>query len=734
MAASNKKKETSKKNTTPNDWEKEGLKGEVVQLQQSFYEANVTRKGVVKCTLKNRKYSFKNFTFFFNEKGNIIEKHLYQTDNEWQKKICNNDGNTIESCTYKDGNLKSSSLFKYNEQGKLTEHLNTYDGKKSTTVWVYDKNNALIEYYSVNEENKTTSKQTFVNDENGHKIEQYIYDADGNIERSLFYKNNKWGHIIETNEFDKNNNLTKSEKTKAVYDENGKLISFDGQPYIDRKANETFEFEYDQQGNWIRKIEFYNAIPIGVYFREITYKGQAVKEINEKPKENINLWLVNVTHALEEKEEKKKRDYYELESDGYYWEEDEEEAKKNRKDSPLTPEQLKWVGTGTKTGELDAYRYYICINNDIPSENTFLNEETEVFLLLKYLIREEDAEVIYMDKDTDESGYNTISDYTLSFPDKGYLLVVNNINEEETDQYDIPESMERQLNNDRLNQGTINLLMPSHASGKRNKVFEDSLQYYIELCTFKTFPEKPFIYMIQVSGSSYSLKQHAAEDNFVIKDLNINYGYGFDKFHNDLMNRFKEQSKGLVLFHGEPGTGKTYYIRHLLRTMATNKKIVIYMPPNMVDYLVEPTFMTFISQQVNHFSQQGKCCALLIEDAEPLLAKRQEGVRIQGVTNLLNMTDGLLNDMLNLQIICTFNVDLKKLDKALLRPGRLLARKEFKALSVLDANLLASRLGIKHHFNKPATLGEIYSMLENQNTLIHDVEQDKGASNIIDDL
>ena len=63
MAASNKKKETSKKNTTPNDWEKEGLKGEVVQLQQSFYEANVTRKGVVKCTLKNRKYSFKNLNF-----------------------------------------------------------------------------------------------------------------------------------------------------------------------------------------------------------------------------------------------------------------------------------------------------------------------------------------------------------------------------------------------------------------------------------------------------------------------------------------------------------------------------------------------------------------------------------------------------------------------------------------------------------------------------------------------
>jgi hypothetical protein len=117
-----------------------------------------------------------------------------------------------------------------------------------------------------------------------------------------------------------------------------------------------------------------------------------------------------------------------------------------------------------------------------------------------------------------------------------------------------------------------------------------------------------------------------------------------------------------------------------------------------------------------------------------LLAKRQEGIRIQGVTNLLNMTDGLLNDMLNLQIICTFNVDLKKLDSALLREGRLIARKEFKALAVLDANLLAQRLGIKHHFTKPATLGQIYAKRKNQNTLIHDVEQERDASKEIDDL
>jgi hypothetical protein len=132
--------------------------------------------------------------------------------------------------------------------------------------------------------------------------------------------------------------------------------------------------------------------------------------------------------------------------------------------------------------------------------------------------------------------------------------------------------------------------------------------------------------------------------------------------------------------------------------------------------------MTFISQTVDNYTRQGHFCVLLIEDAEPLLQARQSDTRIQGVTNLLNMTDGLLNDMLKLQIICTFNVNLKKLDKALLRPGRLLARKEFKALPELEANILASRLGVKHTFTAPATIAEIYALTKNKNILIHGVE------------
>jgi hypothetical protein len=323
--------------------------------------------------------------------------------------------------------------------------------------------------------------------------------------------------------------------------------------------------------------------------------------------------------------------------------------------------------------------------------------------------------------------------YTLSFLYYPYLLQATGISARDEDEFDVPDNIEVQYDNC-VYVSQFQLLRPSDASNKRDEIFEEELNEYISKCSLEKKPDKPVINMIEVSKNGFVMKEHAVDDDFEIRDLDVNYGYGFQKFHNELMQRFNTSTKGLVLFHGEPGTGKTYYIRHLLRSMVANKKVVIYMPPNMVDHLVEPTFMTFLTEEVKAWSDDGNFCVLLIEDAEPLLAKRQEGVRIQGVTNLLNMSDGLLNDMLNLQIICTFNVGLRKLDSALLRPGRLIARKEFKPLSELDANLLAQRLGIKHHFKGPATLGEIYAMRKNQNILIHDVDSDRDASTSIDDL
>jgi SpoVK/Ycf46/Vps4 family AAA+-type ATPase len=124
-------------------------------------------------------------------------------------------------------------------------------------------------------------------------------------------------------------------------------------------------------------------------------------------------------------------------------------------------------------------------------------------------------------------------------------------------------------------------------------------------------------------------------------------------------------------------------------------------------------------------AEEGKSCVLLLEDAEPLLVSRGNSGRSDGITNLLNITDGLLNDMLSIQVIATFNTDLKNIDGALLRPERLIARKEFKRLNAQDANKLAKAINLDKTFTEDTSLAEIYSQQKAKEVLIHTYEDNK---------
>jgi len=191
-------------------------------------------------------------------------------------------------------------------------------------------------------------------------------------------------------------------------------------------------------------------------------------------------------------------------------------------------------------------------------------------------------------------------------------------------------------------------------------------------------------------------------------DIPLNYGEGFVKIHEKIVSRLNEdKGKGLVLLHGLPGTGKTNYIRHLCGQL--NKEI-IFIPPFMADSISSPDFITFLLEHTNSI--------LVIEDAEKVVLDRDgDGSSRQGVSNLLNITDGLLSDCLSIQIIATFNTSRDRIDKALLRKGRLIAEWKFDALSVEDSNNLLKSIGREDVSDKPLTLTEIYNMDEEVNVV-----------------
>lgn len=182
-------------------------------------------------------------------------------------------------------------------------------------------------------------------------------------------------------------------------------------------------------------------------------------------------------------------------------------------------------------------------------------------------------------------------------------------------------------------------------------------------------------------------------------DFDINYNEDFKPIHELIKQKLSlDKSKGLVLLHGEPGTGKTTYIRYLANNI---QKKIIYIPPNMISVLSDPELIKFFITNSNTI--------LLIEDAENILMKRQNG-STQAIANLLNLTDGLLSDCTNIQVVATFNTELSNIDKALLRKGRLIAKYEFKELSEDRAKKLCEKLNVK--MNKKQTLAEIYNSEE----------------------
>jgi SpoVK/Ycf46/Vps4 family AAA+-type ATPase len=162
----------------------------------------------------------------------------------------------------------------------------------------------------------------------------------------------------------------------------------------------------------------------------------------------------------------------------------------------------------------------------------------------------------------------------------------------------------------------------------------------------------------------------------------------------------KNNDKGIVLLHGLPGTGKTTYLRYLIGRL---KKRVMFLSPDLAGSLTDPSFIQLLIDNPN--------TVIIIEDAENVIMDRKLS-STNTVSNLLNISDGLLADFLNVQLICTFNNSLTMVDSALMRKGRLIAKYEFGKLSVEKAQVLSNHFGFDKTITRPMTIAEIRNQQE----------------------
>lgn len=217
-----------------------------------------------------------------------------------------------------------------------------------------------------------------------------------------------------------------------------------------------------------------------------------------------------------------------------------------------------------------------------------------------------------------------------------------------------------------------------------------------EIRKFKEKDKSSKIHLLINSSHGVTLEAVKLADSDI--DITLNYNDDFQPIDEIISKRLSEPNeKGIILLHGEPGTGKTSYIRHLI---SQTKKTIIFVPHTMAHALTSPDFISLLLDNRNSI--------LVIEDAENIIVDRNRDGQ-SPVSAILNLSDGLLSDCLNLQIICTFNSDFTKIDSALTRKGRLIARYEFNKLLPSKANRLAEKLGVDICYQKPVSLTDIYN-------------------------
>ena len=208
----------------------------------------------------------------------------------------------------------------------------------------------------------------------------------------------------------------------------------------------------------------------------------------------------------------------------------------------------------------------------------------------------------------------------------------------------------------------------------------------------KPLPEdtnKTVIYDLVVStNNGFSTTKCTSSRNI---DIDVKKNYNDDLPYDKYKKFCEEDGSGLALMFGIPGSGKTSLIKKLIYDCSdTNFYIMDF---SMLQNIVSGQFLSFLLGLKN--------AVIIMEDCEYIL-KRRNTHENPLINSLLNITDGLIGDALNIRFLCTFNAFLTEIDEALLRPGRLKVKYEFKALNKNKTKAICGD-------DKAETLAEIYN-------------------------